>query len=111
EILFNGATYGDLDRGAGPLILAAATDLTTGSRFVFTQRIFDIICSDLNALPLSRAAAASSAVPVVLSPVTINNYGGTCNYSPPPWAKEIKESANPPRPASRAIRELKDIEP
>ena len=30
-------------------------------------------------MPLSRAAAASSAVPVVLSPVTLNNYGGTCN--------------------------------
>src|SRR5207237_3147280 len=76
EILFNGATFGDLDRGAGPLILASATDISTGSRFVFTQRVFDIICSDLNAVPLSRAAAASSAVPVVLSAVTINNYAG-----------------------------------
>ena len=79
EILFNGATFGDLDRGKGPLILASATDISTGSRFVFNQRIFDVVCSDLNAVPLSRAAAASSAVPVVLSPVTINNYGGTCN--------------------------------
>ena len=73
EILFNGATFGDLDRGHGPLILASATDISTGSRFVFSQRIFDVICSDLNAVPLSRAAAASSAVPVVLSPVTLNN--------------------------------------
>src|SRR6266705_2768392 len=68
EMLFNGATFGNLDRGTGPLILASATDISTGSRFVFTQRIFDIICSDLDAVPLSRAAAASSAVPVVLSP-------------------------------------------
>ena len=83
EILFNGATFGDLDRGTGPLILTSATDITTGSRFEFTQRIFDIICSDLNAVPQSRAAAASSAVPVVLSAVTINNYGGTCNKSRP----------------------------
>jgi hypothetical protein len=30
---------------------------------------------------LSRAAAASSAVPVVLSPVTINNYGGSLRLS------------------------------
>ena len=34
EILFNGATFGDLNRGDGPLILASATDISTGSRFV-----------------------------------------------------------------------------
>ena len=67
EILFNGATFGDLNRGKGPMILASATDISTGSRFVFHQGTFDVICSDLNAVPLSRAAAASSAVPVVLS--------------------------------------------
>ena len=61
EVLFNGATFGDLDRGKGPLILASATDISTGSRFVFTQSFFDILCSDLSAVPLSRAAAASSA--------------------------------------------------
>jgi hypothetical protein len=57
EILFNGATFGDLDRGQGPLILASATDISTGSRFVFSQRIFDVVCSDLNAVPLSRCPA------------------------------------------------------
>jgi NTE family protein len=107
EILFNGATFGDLNRGDGPLILASATDISTGSRFVFTQRIFDVICSDLNAVPLSRAAAASSAVPVVLSPVTLNNYGGTCNRTTPALVKMFTDSDNPPRPAARAIRSLK----
>ena len=107
EILFNGATFGDLDRGKGPLILASATDISTGSRFVFSQRVFDVICSDLNAVPLSRAASASSAVPVVLSPVTINNYGGTCKATTPGWVKPFLDSDNPPRPAARAIRALK----
>ena len=107
EILFNGATFGDLDRGNGPLILASATDISTGSRFVFNQRTFDIICSDLNAVSLSRAAAASSAVPVVLSAITIKNYGGTCNATTPAWAKPFLDSPNPPRPAARAIRSLK----
>ena len=55
----------------------------TGSRFVFNQNVFDVICSGLNAVPLSRAASASSAVPVVLSAVTLNNYGGTCNMKRP----------------------------
>ncbi len=107
EILFHGATFGDLDRGAGPLILASATDISTGSRFVFNQRTFDLICSDLNAVALSRAAAASSAVPVVLSSITIKNYGGTCNATTPGWAKPFLESAEPPRPAARALRSLR----
>ncbi|MBP9804726.1 MAG: patatin-like phospholipase family protein [Candidatus Accumulibacter sp.] len=109
EILFNGATFGDLDLVRRPLIMASATDISTGARFVFNQTTFDVICSQLNALPLSRAAAASSAVPVVLSPVTINNYGGTCNALFPPWVKVFADAPEPPRPAARAMRSLKDM--
>jgi len=107
EILFEGATFGDLDRGKGPMIMASATDISTGSRFVFNQRTFDVICSDLNAVPLSRAAAASSAVPVVLSSITLNNYGGTCNATAPAWTRPFLDTDNPPRPAARAIRSLR----
>ena len=110
EILFNGATFGDLDRGDGPFILASATDISSGGRIVFNQNIFNMLCSDLNAVRLSRAAAASSAVPVVLSAVTINNYGGTCNNPIPPWVKLFTQP-DPPRPAARAMRELKEAEP
>src|SRR5438445_2970054 len=92
EILFNNATFGDLDRGDGPFILASATDISTGTRVTFQQNLFNVFCSDLDAVRLSRAAAASSAVPVVLSPVTINNYGGTCNYTVPPWVKMFTQS-------------------
>ncbi len=110
DVLFKGATFGDLDRGKGPTILASATDISTGARFVFDQRTFDVLCSDLNAVRLSRAAAASSAVPVVLSPVTINNYGGTCNRHAPEWVKLFLDSDDPPRPAARAIRSLRALE-
>jgi len=110
EILFNGATFADLNHGAGPMILASATDISSGARFVFHQGTFDIICSDLNAVPLSRAAAASSAVPVVLSSITMKNYGGTCNATPPEWAKLFLDTDNPPRPAARAIRSLKNLQ-
>ena len=109
EILFNGATFGDLNRGNGPMIVASATDISTGSRFVFNQGTFDVICSDLNAVTLSRAAAASSAVPVVLSSITIKNYGGTCNWSPPPWSR-LFLGDNPPRPAARAIRSIYNLQ-
>ena len=110
EILFNGATFGDLDRGDGPLVMASATDISTGGRLTFTQSIFNLLCSDLDAVRLSRAAAASSAVPVVFSTVTLDNYGGTCRFEPPPWVRLFTQSDNPPRPAARAIRELKDGE-
>jgi NTE family protein len=77
EILFNRATFADLYRAAGPMIAVSATDLTTGSRIDFVPDNFDVMCADLWPIRLSRAAAASSAVPVVLSPITINNYGGS----------------------------------
>ena len=108
EILFNGATFGDLDRGKGPMIIPAATDITTGARLPFTQAAFDAFCSDLSAVRLSRAAAASSAVPVVLTPITLNNYGGTCGYTPPPWIKPFVDAVEPPRPAARVTRHVKE---
>jgi NTE family protein len=109
EILFNGATFADLDRRAGPLIAVSATDLTTGARLIFDQSFFDVICSDLDTVPLSRAAAASSAVPVILSPVTINNYGGTCDYQLPSWVQLFTNPATTPRPAARTSQRLKEL--
>jgi len=108
EILFDGATFGDLNRKPGPFVIASATDISSGARVSFHQGLFNLFCSDLDAVKLSRAAAASSAVPVVLSPVTLNNYGGTCGSSMPPWIKRFTETDIPPRPASRVIRELHD---
>jgi NTE family protein len=110
ELLFHGATFADLERGHGPLIIATATDISTGARLGFLQANFDVLCSDLGAVPLSRAAAASSAVPLVLSPVTINNYGGTCSYSPPDWVRRFTEQDMPPRPAERALHHLREIQ-
>lgn len=110
EILFHGATFADLDRGTAPLIAVMATDLSTGSRVMFDQTFFDALCSDLRTVPLSRAAAASSAVPVLLSPVTINNYGGTCNYGMPAWVGKFSDVATMPRPAARASQRLKELQ-
>jgi NTE family protein len=111
EILFDKATYRDLVKGNGPFIIASATDISTGGRMPFNQNLWNVMCANLEDVRLSRAAAASSAVPVVLSPITINNYGGTCNYETPAWVKLFLDSATPPRPAARAIRELRDAEP
>ncbi len=104
EILFNRATFADLDRRKDLLVLASATDVSTGARMDFGQEQFDAICSDLDAVRLSRAAAASSAVPVVLSPVTLNNYGGTCDYAPA-IAMQIASQGLDARAAARAKRQ------
>ncbi|MBY4946952.1 patatin-like phospholipase family protein [Cupriavidus respiraculi] len=109
EVLFQGATFGDLARGQGPFIIASGTDISTGARLPFTQSTFDVLCSNLNAVRLSRAAAASSAVPVVLTPITLDNYGGRCGYRPPDWIQPFVDAhTEPPRPAARATRHLRE---
>lgn len=110
EILFHGATFADLERAAGPVIAVGATELTSGARVVFLPQNFDIMCADLSSFKLSRAAAASSAVPVVLSPVTIDNYGGHCGYREPAWLKAFADQVNPPRPAGRILKRLHELE-
>jgi NTE family protein len=110
EVLFDGATFGDLANRPGPFVVVTATDISTGSRLGFAQGEFDPICSDLSQVRLSRAAAASSAVPFVMSPVTLNNYGGSCNYVEPAWMASIKDPNNRSRPAGRALARLKELE-
>jgi NTE family protein len=110
EILFHDATFADLERAGGPVIAVGATELTTGARVVFLPQNFDIMCADLGSFRLSRAAAASSAVPVVLSPVTIDNYGGHCGYRPPAWLSAFADQSNPPRPAGRILKRLEELE-
>lgn len=79
ETLFRGTTYGDLaTRRTRPFLLITATDLTLGTGFEFSQDQFDILCSRLDKVPLAVAVAASSAVPLVLSPITVRNYARNC---------------------------------
>ena len=108
ELLFKGKTFNDLKRD-GPRILVGATDLAEGTRIIFNPENFDVLCTELSSFRLSRAAAASSAVPVVLSSVTIDNYGGTCDYHLPAWTRQFLADPNPPRPASRTIKRLDEL--
>ena len=108
EILFDGATFADLQKRPGPFIIATGTDISTGARLSFTQADFDILCSDLSPVRLARAAATSSAVPVVLSPVTFDNHGGRCDYTAPAWVSDI-EPADPQAPVGRLRQRYRDI--
>ena len=113
EILFEGATYGDLLSKQAPAAVVSGTDISTGSRLAFYQQDFDLLCSDLSKVRLSRAAATSSAVPVVLSPVTFNNYGGTCGYQYPAWVRDVAKAEGRVRPSARALKryfEMRDFQ-
>ncbi len=90
EVLFDHATFGDLARSDGPFVSIHATDLVTGSPFAFTQDQFDYLCSDLSDYPISRAVAASAAVPLLLSPITLRNYSD-CGFEPPAWVNAQRE--------------------
>lgn len=88
DILFHDATYGDLLDQGRPLVLINASDMSLGTRFEFTQDQFDLLCSDLTRYSIAQAVAASSAVPVALSPLTLRNYANDCGYQEPDWVSQ-----------------------
>jgi NTE family protein len=84
QLLFDGAKFGDLAKTGGrPYLAINATDMATGQHFVFSHPRFALIGSNINEFPIARAVAASSAVPLVLTPMTIKNYVGTPGAAKP----------------------------
>lgn len=84
--VFGAGTYTDvIARRQRPFVILNATDMTTGTQFPFIQDQFDLLCSDLSGVSLGRAAAASSAYPGGLTPLTFKNYAGKCGYYQPDW--------------------------
>ena len=84
QFIFQKKTFADLRKDA-PTIIINATDLSLGQEFAFTDYHFSWICSDLSSYPISRAVAASSAVPILFSPITLQNHADKCSYSPIIW--------------------------
>ncbi len=69
-------------RPDGPAIVINATDVSAGNPFSFTPENFEWICSNLANYPVGRAVAASAAVPVLFSPITLRNYAD-CEITKP----------------------------
>lgn len=90
EALFGDATFADLMRRDGPLVLINTSDLGHGVRFTFLQEYFDLLCSDLSSFSLARAVTASSAVPVIFDPVVVQNYDG-CSKGLPQWLLQARQ--------------------
>jgi NTE family protein len=91
ENIFHGATFADMIQENHPLIVINASDLGYGARFSFLQEYFNLLCSDMSSFPVSRAVAASSAVPIVFHPVVVEIYPG-CEPTQP-WMAEMRERA------------------
>lgn len=104
EEVFDRATFATLvARGRKPYVILNATDMTLGARFEFTQDQFDLLCSDLSGVAVARAVAASSAFPILLSPLTLHNYAAEgCGYRQPLWLANALRPGNPPRRAALA---------
>jgi NTE family protein len=85
RILFHGAMLADLWRNGSPRIVINATRMTRGTPFAFTARQFEAIGSSPDSFSVARAVAASSAVPVLFSPIMLRDYRDTsCQGLPPP---------------------------
>ncbi len=102
--VFDRATFADLAEIKGPNVFINATDLSSGERVTFTQEGFDILCSDLNQLPIATAVAASSAVPMLLSPITFENFAGSCDYQEPEWVTRIRADRHSDPRRNRAVQ-------
>jgi len=89
--IFHGSTFADIEARDGPYLEINATDLGIGQRFTFTQKTFNMLCSDLGDFKVARAVAASSAVPIAFKPVTLENYAG-CQYEDPAWIEYARNN-------------------
>lgn len=85
ETLFHNATFGDLRRRSRIITWINATDVANNTSFLFSPETFDALCSDLSALPLSEAVAASAAFPLVFSPIVLEAHRSACKYHEPDW--------------------------
>jgi NTE family protein len=47
---------------------------------------------------------------VVLSPVTFNNYGGTCGFQYPAWVKDVANPQTRVRPSGRALQRYREMQ-
>lgn len=103
ETVFDHATFGDLKRANGPFVIINGTDVTIGARFSFTQDYFDAICADLLQVTLGRAIATSTALPPLLTPITLENRGGTCGRKAPAWQVAAEAASGESETPGRAL--------
>lgn len=113
EVLFQGATFGDLRARSRIKTWINATDMANNTTFLFSPETFDALCSDLSTMPISEAVAASAAFPLVFSPIVLEAHQGKCNYQEPDWltaARYNPEATSAMKAHARALESYGDPE-
>lgn len=81
QTVFESASFDVLaQKATRPFLIINATNLYQGARFEFTDPQFRYLGSDIGSYPVSRAVAASSAFPFLLSPISLVNYAKPAGY-------------------------------
>ena len=81
QTVFESASFEVLaQKATRPFLIINATNLYQGARFEFTDPQFRYLGSDISSYPVSRAVAASSAFPFLLSPISLVNYANSPAY-------------------------------
>lgn len=91
DTLFRDSAIGDMHRADTPFIMINASETGFATQITFEQRQFDMFCLDLSKMPVGRAVMASSAVPVLFTPITFKNFSYRCDNSLPGWARRALE--------------------
>lgn len=92
--IFDAATFARLQSNGRPFVILNATNLGANRRFDFTQEYFDALGSRLDLYQVSRAVAASSAFPYLLTPISLKNYPVAEGYTAPWWYKNALTPTN-----------------
>ena len=77
--VYDSKTFADLP--VRPILRIHSTDLALGRRFTFTPDTFARLGSNLGNYPIGYACAASSAFPILLTPLTLRNFGPPLDLS------------------------------
>ncbi len=86
--LFEGATFRDFrNKRNHPVVWISASDIYNRVPFLFSHETFGALCSDLDALPIAQAVAASAAFPVAFAPVNVEAFNRRCDAPLPPWVE------------------------
>jgi NTE family protein len=78
EHLFHRATLAELNQPGKPYVVLNATDMAGGETFALVPRRFDDVCSNHDVLPIASAVSASAAFPILLTPVSLQDYSPGC---------------------------------
>ncbi len=94
-----------------PRVIINATDLFNSTTFAFATPYFQAICSDLGAVRVADAVAASMSVPMIFRPIVIKLPEGECPVPLPDLVEAARHDRTSPallREAAVAFRAYRD---